>query len=98
DEEAMMEALIEADVNLLEIEVEDGTMNINVEPSDLHKAKLAIEALIPDVKFLALEPTMIPNEYVELEGDEKMLFERLVTLLDDVDDVQNIYHNVANLD
>ena len=32
-----------------------------------------------------------------LEGDEKDLFERLLTALDDVDDVQNVYHNVENL-
>ena len=37
---------------------------------------------------------MLPNDYVELEGEDLELFKRLVTLLDDVDDVQNVYHNV----
>lgn len=97
DEEKIMEALIEADVDLLDLEVEDGQMNINVDPQDLYKAKEAIETLISDVVFEVLEPTMLPNEYIELEGDDKVLFDRLVTLLDDVDDVQNIYHNVSNL-
>lgn len=97
DEEAMMDALIMADVNLLELEVEGEQMNINVDPQDLHKAKTAIEELIPDVQFEVLEPTMLPNEYVSLEGDDLMLFQRLITLLDDVDDVQNVYHNVDNL-
>ena len=41
---------------------------------------------------------MIPNEYTTLEGDDLMLFNRLITLLNDVDDVQNIYHNVENAD
>lgn len=90
DEEAMLDALIMADVNVLELEVEGEYMNINVEPSDLYKAKEAIEALIPDVKFDVLELTMIPNEYCTLEGDDKELFQRLLTLLDDVDDVQNV--------
>lgn len=98
DEEAMMEALIMAEVDLKEIEVdEEGHMSITVDPQDLHKAKCAIEELIPDVTFEVLETSMLPHEYVELEGDDKMLFERLVNLLDDVDDVQNIYHNVSNL-
>ena len=98
DEEAMLDALIMADVNVLELEVEGEYMNIYVEPSDLYKAKEAIEALIPDVKFDVLELTMIPNEYCTLEGDDKELFQRLLTLLDDVDDVQNVWHNVENID
>ena len=97
DEEMMMDTLISADVDLKDIEIEDGMMTITVEPTDLHKAKEAIEGLIPDVKFEMLEPTMIANDYVELEGEDKMLFERLIALLDDVDDVQNFYHNVSNL-
>lgn len=40
---------------------------------------------------------MVPNEEVELQGEDLELFRRLVTLLDDVDDVQNVYHNVSNL-
>ncbi|MDE6195327.1 MAG: YebC/PmpR family DNA-binding transcriptional regulator [Erysipelotrichaceae bacterium] len=97
NEEEMLDALIMQDVDVKDLEVEEGHMSISVHPSDLHKAKCVIEELIPDVVFEMLEPTMVPNEYVELSGDDKMLFERLITLLDDVDDVQNVYHNVSNL-
>ncbi len=97
DEETMMESLIMAEVDLKDIETEEGQMTITVEPSDLNKAKEAIEAMIPDVSFDALELTMLPNEYVELEGEDLELFQRLIRLLDDVDDVQNVYHNVSNL-
>ncbi len=61
-------------------------------------AKVVVEKLIPDVKFEVLEDKMIPNEEVELHGEDLTLFKRLVTLLDEVDDVQNVYHNVSNLD
>ena len=37
------------------------------------------------------------GQLIEEQGDDLELFRRLVTLLDDVDDVQNIYHNVSNL-
>ena len=97
DEETMMESLIMAEVDLKDIETEEGQMTITVEPSDLNEAKEAIEAMIPDVSFDALELTMLPNEYVELEGEDLELFQRLIRLLDDVDDVQNVYHNVSNL-
>ena len=72
-------------------------MTITVEPTDLNKAKDAIEELIPDVEFDVLETTMLPNEYITLEGEDLKLFQRLVTLLDDVDDVQHVYHNVQNI-
>ena len=97
DEEAMMDCLIEKEIDLKEIEIEEGYMTITVEPTQLDDAKEAIDALIPDVKFEVLEDKMVPNETVSLEGEDLDLFKRLVTLLDDVDDVQNVYHNVDNL-
>lgn len=98
DEEAMMDAMIEHDIDLNDVEIEDGYMTITVDPNQLDDAKTVVEELIPDVKFLVLEDKMVPNETVELEGEDKDLFKRLVTLLDEVDDVQNVYHNVSNLD
>lgn len=96
DEDTMLETLLMADVDVKEIEVEEGHMSITTSPQDLNKAKEEIEKMIPDVTFDVLELTMIPNEYVTLEGDDKVLFERLLSLLDEVDDVQNVYHNVEN--
>ena len=97
DEDAMMEAMLMAEVDLKEIEIEDGQMTITVEPTELNKAKEVIEELIPDVTFDILEETMLANEEVELHGEDLKLFKRLVTLLDDVDDVQKVYHNVSNI-
>jgi len=97
NEEAMMDCLISKDIDLKEIEIEDGYMTITVDPTQLDDAKEAVEELIPGVKFEVLENKMVPNETVSLEGEDLDLFKRLVTLLDDVDDVQNVYHNVDNL-
>ena len=97
DEEAMMDCLISKDIDLKEIEIEDGYMTITVDPTQLDDAKEAVEELIPGVKFEVLENKMVPNETVSLEEEDLDLFKRLVTLLDDVDDVQNVYHNVDNL-
>ncbi len=85
DEEAMMDAMIEHDIDLNDVEIEDGYMTITVDPNQLDDAKTVVEELIPDVKFLVLEDKMVPNETVELEGEDKDLFKRLVTLLDDVE-------------
>lgn len=97
DEDTMLETLLMGDVDVKEIEVQDGLMSITTSAHDLYKAKEEIEKLIENVTFEGLELTMLPNEYVTLEGQDKELFERLLTLLDDVDDVQNVYHNVEGL-
>lgn len=97
DEDAMMEAMLEHDIDLRDTEVEDGYMTVTVDPTQLDEAKEAVDELIPDVKYEVLERRMVPNETVTLEGEDLELFKRLLTLLDDVDDVQNVYHNVDNI-
>lgn len=95
DEEKMLDALIEADCNILELEVEEGIMTLYVDPSDLYKAKGAVDSILPEVEFDVLETTMLPQEYISLSADEELeLFDRLLSKLDDVDDVQQVYHNV----
>ncbi|MBB5183291.1 YebC/PmpR family DNA-binding transcriptional regulator [Catenisphaera adipataccumulans] len=97
DEDAMMEALLDADIDLHDIEVEEGYMTITVDPTQLDDAKKVIEKLIPDVKFEVFEDKMVANDMVNLQGEDLELFQRLVKLLDDVDDVQHVYHNVENI-
>ena len=99
DEETVLDALVMAEVDAQDIvSEEDGTIKIIGEPTDLYKIKTAIEEAKPDVEFDVDEITTTPQDYVELEGDDMMLFERLMDLLDDCDDVDQIFHNVSNYD
>ncbi|MCF0259939.1 MAG: YebC/PmpR family DNA-binding transcriptional regulator, partial [Erysipelotrichaceae bacterium] len=98
DEDALMEAMLENDIDLRDVEVEEGFMTVTVDPTQLDEAKEAIDAMMgEEVKYEVLERKMVPNEEVELQGEDLELFQRLLTLLDDVDDVQNVYHNVSNI-
>ena len=72
-------------------------MTVTVDPTQLDDAKVVIDKLIPDVKYEVFEDRMVADDTVRLEGTDKELFKRLLTLLDDVDDVQNVYHNVENI-
>lgn len=95
NDEAMLETLIGADVNVNDIEVEDGQMVVYVEASDLHKAQEAIEEMLPNIEFDVCAIKMLPHEYVKIENPEdKELWNRLLTLLDDCEDVQEVFHNV----
>ena len=98
DEEAVLELLLMAEVEVSDIELEDGFMTITVDPSHLHKAKDALEEELGAMKFDVLEISYIPFEYVTLESeDDVKSFQKLMDMLDDVEDVQNVYHNVQGV-
>ena len=60
----------------------------------LYKIKDAILTVRPNAEFLMDEITMIPNEMVTLAGEDKENFDKLISMLDDIEDVQKYYHNV----
>ncbi|MCD7807944.1 MAG: YebC/PmpR family DNA-binding transcriptional regulator [Erysipelotrichaceae bacterium] len=99
DEEEALDALIMADVEPKDlVTMDDGKIKITGEPTDLNKIKTAIEDAKPDVEFDIDEITTTPQSTVELNDDDMVLFERLMGLLNDCDDVDQVFHNVSNYD
>ena len=92
-EDETLEALINGEVDA-EIEVEDGGVTLYGNPQDLFKIKNALLDYKKDLVFDMDEITTLPKEKTTLEGEDLEQFKKLLTLLDDVDDVQNVYHNV----
>ena len=90
-----MDALINGDVDAKDIENEDGMITVYTEVTDLNNAKKALENAFEGVTFELDEISYFANDIVVLEGEDKEKFERLLTMLDDIDDVSNVYHNVA---
>lgn len=93
-EDEALEALLMGETNVKDIEEEKGNVNIYGDPSDLYKIKDAILASKPNAEFLVDEVTMLPNEMVSLSGEDKENFDKLLNMLDEVEDVQKVYHNV----
>ena len=92
-EEALEENLILNDVDVREINNEDGEVEILVAPNDFEKAKEALKSLdVTDFEVAAV--TMMANHKITLEGEELKKFQELLDQLDDCEDVQNVYHNV----
>ncbi len=68
------ELLLEADVEVDDVEAEDGTITVYTAPTDLHKAIVALkESGIQEFNVTELE--MIPQSEVSLEGDDLATFE-----------------------
>lgn len=93
DEEKIMDILIENEVNLIDLESSEGKIQVTVAPSDLYKAKDALDATLANLEFEVLETTYQPHETTHLSGEDIELFERLTSMLDELDDVQEVYHN-----
>ena len=94
-EDEVMEALINADVDANDIELEDdGTVVVYTEVSDLNNAKKALEDAFPGITFEIDEISYYPKDTVTLSDEDKEKFQRLLDMLDEIDDVSNVYHNV----
>ena len=94
NEEETLEVLIEADVEVEDIETDDGMTLVYGSPTNLYDIKKAIEAKLPNVDFDVDEITWIAKDKIDLTGEDLETFNRLLSLLDTVEDVQQVYHNV----
>lgn len=88
-DEFMMLAL---DAGAEDFSEEDDSYEILTSPDDFSQVREALEK--EGVPMAQAEVTMLPQTYVELtdENDQKM-FNRILDLLDEDDDVQAVYHN-----
>ena len=93
DEEAALEALLEADVDVIEIENEEGRITVFAPHTEYAKAKQALLDVYGEIEFEVDEIQFVPQNTTPVEGDDVVLFDKLVDTLNDLDDVQNVYHS-----
>lgn len=93
NEEQVLEALLEANVNIDEIECKDGYMTIFAPPSEFYKAKTALLQAFPKLELEVQEITFIPQARKQIGADDVPMFEKFINMLNDCEDVQEVYHN-----
>ena len=94
NEEVVFETLLMADIEINEIEEIDGVIEIEAAGYDLDKILTALKEANEDVEIVDTEKGWYPIEYIELNEDEKALFEKFTNLINEVEDVQEFFHNV----
>ena len=92
-EEEAMDALISNDVDITDMEDENGMVVIYGEPTDLNKIKEAILS-VKEITFDIDEIAMLPKDKIKLDGEDLEVFGKLLTMLEEVDDTNHVYHNV----
>lgn len=97
DEEEILELMIENNIDIIDIETEDKIVYIYGKPNDLFKIKNALEEKYGKLEYEEDEITKIAKEKIELNGEDLENFKKLIQMLNEVEDVQTIYHNVSNV-
>ena len=95
DEDAVLEVLMEADVDVNEVEQEDGVVTVFAPHTAFFQVKTALTDGIPDIKFDTEEITFVPQTHSDISEEDVPMFEKLMAMLNDCDDVQDVYHNAV---
>ena len=88
-DEVMMTAL---DFGALDVVEEDDCITIETEPSEVTSVAEKLEGV--GLKVLSSESTLVPDNYVDLDEKQLSSFQKMLDLLEDNDDVQEVIHNV----
>lgn len=89
----VLEILMEADVDVRDILEEDDTVIIYAEPDAFHDVQEVL-ANAGITEFTVAELSMLAKNDVTLSDEDKEQFEKLIDALEDLEDVQQVYHNV----
>lgn len=91
-EDKVMEVALEAGADDV-ITGDDGAIEVLTAPAEFEAVKNALEAagLKPEIA----EVTMRPENTIELSGDDAARMQKIIDMLEDLDDVQAVYHNAG---
>ncbi len=88
-----LELLMEADIDVRDILEEDDAVIVYAEPDQFHAVQEALQNA-GITEFTVAELTMLAQNDVALPEDARAQFEKLIDALEDLEDVQQVYHNV----
>jgi YebC/PmpR family DNA-binding regulatory protein len=89
-EDKVMEVALEAGAEDV-ITGDDGAIEVITAPGDFEAVRNALEAA--GLKPELAEVTMRPENTIELAGEDAARMQKIVDMLEDLDDVQAVYHN-----
>ncbi len=90
DEDVMMEYCLEAEAD--DYVAEEDVYEVYTSPEKFSEARKYFED--KGVTFLEAAVKMVPQNYITLDADKLETFKRMLEKLEELDDVQDVYHNV----
>ena len=95
DEDTVLEALMEKDVDVADIESDEGNITVLAPQADFFKAKTALSEAFGDIQFEIEEISFIPQTHTELSQENAEILDKFIDMLNDCEDVQEVYHNAT---
>ena len=89
DEDEMM--MLALDAGAEDFAAEEEVFVVTTTPEDFGTVREALEA--EGIEFLEAAVKMVPDTYTEIKEDDAKKFQKMLDLLDDDDDVTDVYHN-----
>lgn len=89
----VLEILMEADVEVRDIIEEEDQVIVYAEPDQFHSVQEALKNAGVE-EFTVAELTMLAQNDITLSDDAKEQFEKLIDVLEELEDVSQVYHNV----
>ncbi len=94
-EDEVLMILLDAGVDVSNYEIDEEYITLYADPTAYSEVRTALKNAMPELEFEVDEIQWLPLAETELTTDkEKEQFQRLLDMLDELDDVQNVYHNV----
>jgi YebC/PmpR family DNA-binding regulatory protein len=94
-EDEILEILVLNDLDVSDIETEENSVTIYSDATNFNSIRTAISESKPDLEFDTEEIMWLPIMETSLEDAEDLeKFERLLSMLNELDDVQEVFHNV----
>jgi YebC/PmpR family DNA-binding regulatory protein len=93
NEDEVLEAMLDADIDVDDIESKDGQLTVFAPAGEFFKATQAMQEAFPDTTLDVQEITFVPQATAEIATDHVPVFEKFMNMLNDCDDVQDVYHN-----
>ena len=90
DEDTVMEYALDAGAD--DVITEDDAFVVNTSVAAFSEVRKYLEE--KNLNFFEAQVEMVPQNKITLSGDDLVKFNKLVDALEDLDDVQNVYHNV----
>ncbi|MDD3126409.1 MAG: YebC/PmpR family DNA-binding transcriptional regulator [Candidatus Izemoplasmatales bacterium] len=93
-EDEALEALMEAECDVSEIESDEDIVTVIGKSGDLDRIKEALQAVKDDIVFIEEKVTYLPNDYIKIDDDDIRKFNNFLAMTDELDDVQEVFSNI----
>jgi YebC/PmpR family DNA-binding regulatory protein len=95
DEDAVLEALLQAEVDVTDIESADGKITVFAPHTEYFRARQALLDALGPLEFEVDDIQFVPQTSASLSAEEQGVLTALIDMLEYLEDVQSVYHNAG---